>query len=381
MGKTKIAWTNNTWNLTSGCNKVSDGCKNCYAEVMHNRLTAMKSPKYLKPFNEFQMHESEINKIPGGKKSKMVFIDSMSDFFHDDMDIEFIDKVLAKIETQPQHIFQILTKRSENIYKKLYGQKVTKDSQYVFRELGGNDFIENIWLGVTVENKATKYRIKDLVDPDIVASVKFLSIEPLLEDLELTSDDLEGIDWVIVGGESGGNSRYMEESWVLKIRDICLSLGIPFFFKQWSGKYKKNVKLGRELRGRTYDYMPIIHDNTRTKKRKEELIEFNLSKEGLELCEAVLDELKPYVGELGLIVNNEDKWVSFHYKNKFLEENYHRTHKVFVNLKALTISVNPYHSKMSTDDTIEVASCYLKEVYEELCLEPTVVIRTVRGGV
>ena len=256
MSKTKIQWTDKTWNLTSGCKKVSDGCKNCYAEVMHNRLTAMKSPKYLKPFSEFQMHESEINKIPSGK-GKMVFINSMSDFFHDDMEISFIDKVLAKIDANPDNIYQVLTKRSENIYEKLYGQDENKE--YLMRELGGNNFINNLWIGVTVENKATRKRIKDLVNPNIVSRVKFLSIEPLLEDLELTVSELKGIDWVIVGGESGKNSRPINKEWVEAIQRTCKEAEVPFFFKQWGGVNKK--KTGKELKGEIYQEMPDIMRN------------------------------------------------------------------------------------------------------------------------
>jgi len=359
MSKTKIQWTDKTWNLTSGCKKVSDGCKNCYAEVMHNRLTAMKSPKYLKPFSEFQMHESEINKIPSGK-GKMVFINSMSDFFHDDMEINFIDKVLAKIDANPDNIYQVLTKRSENIYEKLYGQDENKE--YLMRELGGNNFINNLWIGVTVENKATRKRIKDLVNPNIVSRVKFLSIEPLLEDLELTVSELKGIDWVIVGGESGKNSRPINKEWVEAIQRTCKEAEVPFFFKQWGGVNKKES--GRILNGRIYDEMPTEFNNIKFSEYFNYLKELELNEDVVnsrQICNLILREMLPVINDL---VIHEDK-------NNPLQVCFELKNETIFNLTGLKYDIEYDHNtanvivhRIEGQNVLESQEIHIERIYE-----------------
>ena len=207
---TKIEWTNETWNPITGCSHASEGCQNCYAEKMHKRLTAMGQEKYSKSFNEVVFHPQELYKN-FGKKSKMIFVNSMSDTFHKEVSNENIQKILDKIAKplQQRHIFQILTKRAERI----------------------NDFCypKNVWLGVTVEKAKYKERIRYLKQTN--ATVKFLSCEPLLENLGVL--DLKGIDWVICGGESGKSARPCDPRWVRDIQTQCEEQGVPFFFKQW----------------------------------------------------------------------------------------------------------------------------------------------------
>ena len=205
---TKIEWTNETLNIITGCTKHSEGCQNCYAEKMHKRLSAMGQKKYKKPFNCIVFHDDELNrKIKG--KNKMVFVNSMSDTFHEKITNEQIDKILNVCGNQPQHQFQILTKRAERVV--------------------GFKYPDNVWLGVTVETAKYKKRIEYLRNAD--ARIKFLSCEPLLGDLgEL---DLTGIDWVIVGGESGHNARPIHPEWVKNIQRQCESQNVAFFFKQW----------------------------------------------------------------------------------------------------------------------------------------------------
>lgn len=205
---TKIEWTNETWNLITGCSHASEGCQNCYAEKMHKRLNAMGQKKYSHDFNSIAFHESELDK-DFGKKPKMVFVNSMSDTFHRNIDDLTIDSILHACSERPQHIFQILTKRAERVV----------DFKYP----------ENVWLGVTVEKAKYKSRIDFLKKTN--ASVKFLSCEPLLENLGVL--DLSGIDWVICGGESGRNARPCNPEWVKKIQEQCKEQGVPFFFKQW----------------------------------------------------------------------------------------------------------------------------------------------------
>ncbi len=204
----KIEWTNETWNIITGCNKISEGCQNCYAEKMHKRLTAMGQVKYYFPFCNVIFHYSELSrKITG--KNKMVFVNSMSDTFNEKISAEQITKILAACKGQYQHTFQILTKRAERITDFTYP--------------------DNVWLGVTVENAKYKNRIDYLKQTN--AKIKFLSCEPLLEDLgEL---DLKGIDWVIVGGESGKDARPMHPDWVRNIQRQCKEQNVGFFFKQW----------------------------------------------------------------------------------------------------------------------------------------------------
>ena len=209
---TKIEWTNETWNPITGCSHASEGCQNCYAEKMHKRLNAMGQAKYSKPFNEVVFHNNCIFSGTMGKR-KMIFVNSMSDTFHQKITNDQIETILYECEFNSWHNFQILTKRAERI----------PDFNYP----------KNVWLGVTVEMAKYKNRIDFLRKTN--ATVKFLSCEPLLEDLgEL---DLRGIDWVICGGESGKKARPMHPDWVRNIKRQCKEQGVPFFFKQW-GEWK-----------------------------------------------------------------------------------------------------------------------------------------------
>ena len=228
-----IEWTETTWNPVTGCTKVSQGCKHCYAERMAKRLHGMGNPRYLNGFN-LTLHPDLVDLPLKWKTPRKIFVNSMSDLLHRQVPTTFVESVFETMNLAKQHIFQILTKRSGRLVK-------------INSKLGWTD---NIWMGVSVENEEVAHRIDDLRRTD--ARVKFLSLEPLLGSLKNVS--LEGIDWVIVGGESGPGARPMKELWATEIRDNCHDLGIPFFFKQWGGFNKK--KAGRELEGRTWDDYP-----------------------------------------------------------------------------------------------------------------------------
>jgi len=235
MAQTRIEWTELTWNPTTGCNKVSQGCKFCYAEVMARRLKAMGLEKYRNGF-ELTLHEDAL-KIPyTWKQPKIVFVNSMSDLFHKDIPLEFIQRVFKVMNDNPQHVFQVLTKRADVLLK-------------YHKEL---EWTHNIWMGVSVEDAKSLNRIKLLRRTR--AKVKFLSCEPLIG--PLTDLNLKKINWVIVGGESGRRPRPMKPEWVFEIHNKCIEENVPFFFKQWGGTNKK--KTGRVLRGRTYSEMPIV---------------------------------------------------------------------------------------------------------------------------
>lgn len=233
MAQSSIEWTELTWNPTTGCNKISAGCKFCYAEVMARRLKAMGLDKYKKGF-KLAIHDDVLNDPYTWKSPKIVFVNSMSDLFHKDIPLDFIKKVFKVMNENPQHTFQVLTKRSDVLL------------QYD-REL---NWTPNIWMGVSVENEKVIHRIDDLRKTS--ALVKFLSCEPLIG--PLPNINLEKIDWVIVGGESGRKPRPMKPEWVLDIKDQCKVNKVAFFFKQWGGTNKK--KTGRKLNGRTYNQMP-----------------------------------------------------------------------------------------------------------------------------
>lgn len=237
MAKSSIEWTELTWNPTTGCNKVSAGCKFCYAEVMSRRLKAMGLDKYAKGF-EVQWHEKELEVPYTWKKPRLVFVNSMSDLFHENIPLSFIERVFEVMNDNPQHIFQVLTKRPERLLE--------------CETLGNLKWSSNIWMGVSVENEKVLDRMALL--KECSAKVKFLSCEPLLG--PLSSLDLEGIHWVIVGGESGRRPRPMSKEWVVEILEQCKTQGVPFFFKQWGGTNKK--KAGRLLDGRTWDEMPEV---------------------------------------------------------------------------------------------------------------------------
>ena len=235
MAQSSIEWTEMTWNPTTGCSKVSQGCKYCYAEIMSKRLQAMGIDKYKDNF-EVRIHPKELTTPYKWKKSKIVFVNSMSDLFHEDVPLTFIKKVFDVMRDNPQHVFQVLTKRAERLL-----------------ELDAHlNWSHNIWMGVSVENLEVKHRIKQLRKTR--AKVKFLSLEPLLGPLPKLN--LKKVDWVIVGGESGHTPRPMNPDWVIDIQEQCEKKEVAFFFKQWGGKNKK--KAGRILNGRTYDEMPEI---------------------------------------------------------------------------------------------------------------------------
>ncbi len=233
MAQSSIEWTEMTWNPTTGCDKVSAGCKYCYAEVMTKRLHAMGIEKYKDGF-KVRVHEDALNIPYSWKGSKVVFVNSMSDLFHPEVPLEFIQKVFGVMNNTPQHTYQVLTKRAERLFE-LHDKL---------------NWTNNIWMGVSVENEKVKNRIDFL--RDINAKTKFLSCEPLIG--PLPNMDLSNIDWVIVGGESGRKARPIEELWVWDIKDQCREEEVAFFFKQWGGVNKK--KSGRELAGMTYDEMP-----------------------------------------------------------------------------------------------------------------------------
>jgi protein gp37 len=249
MAQSNIEWTELTWNPVTGCNKISPGCKFCYAEVMSRRLKAMGIQKYKDGFN-IRLHPNELNTPFTWRKSKIVFVNSMSDLFHPDIPVEFIKAVFGVMNNTPQHIYQVLTKRSERLL-----------------ELSGElNWTDNIWMGVSVENEKYTKRIDDLSQTG--AKTKFLSIEPLIGPVRTLN--LNRIDWVIVGGESGHKARPIRKAWIDFIKAECEKKKVPFFFKQW-GKPKFNVnpedptieaehpqhaKGGCELDGKVYREMP-----------------------------------------------------------------------------------------------------------------------------
>jgi protein gp37 len=233
MAQSTIEWTNATWNPVTGCTKISPGCTHCYAERMAHRLQAMGQPNYANGFT-LTLHEHMLERPLTWKQPMLIFVNSMSDLFHPDVPLDFIQQVFAVMRRAEWHRFQVLTKRSERL-------------------LALNDHLawpDNVWMGVSVENEAYRFRIDHLRQTG--AQVKFLSLEPLLGPLPALG--LKGIDWVIVGGESGPGARPMSGEWVVDIRQQCLRAGVPFFFKQWGGTKKK--KNGRLLEGRTWEQMP-----------------------------------------------------------------------------------------------------------------------------
>lgn len=230
-----IEWTQSTWNPVTGCTPISIGCNNCYAMAMAKRLKAMGNANYKNGF-EVTLHEKMLSKPFEWKKPRLVFVNSMSDLFHEKIPFHFIKSVFSVMKQASWHTFQILTKRSENL--------LTLAPRL--------EWPSNVWMGVTVESHEYISRIEHL--RSVPAAIRFLSLEPLLSampDLELSN-----IDWVIVGGESGPKSRPMHPEWVRSIRQQCIAASIPFFFKQWGGKNKK--KAGRVLDGQTYSGKPTV---------------------------------------------------------------------------------------------------------------------------
>ena len=231
--KSKIEWTESTWNPVTGCTKISIGCRNCYAERFALRLKAAGSRNYANGFS-ITLHP-HLLKIPlRWKQPHTIFVNSMSDLFHRDVPLDFISKIFRVMSEASHHCFQVLTKRSGRLLR-----------------LSPNlPWPQNVWMGVTVENADYTFRIDHLRETP--AAIKFISFEPLLG--PIPNINLEAIDWVIVGGESGPGARPMQRQWATDIRDQCLATDVPFFFKQWGGKNKK--KNGRTLEGRIWNQKP-----------------------------------------------------------------------------------------------------------------------------
>ena len=236
MAKSTIEWTESTWNPVTGCTKVSPGCLHCYAERMAMRLQAMGQPNYGKGF-QVALHEYALALPLTWREPQMVFVNSMSDIFHEEVPDEFVIRLFDTMRMASWHTFQLLTKRAERMEN--LGLKI--------------DWPPNVWMGVSVETRDYLFRLEHL--RRIPARIKFASFEPLLE--PLGEIDLSAIDWAIAGGESGPGARPIERAWVAQIRDQCVESGIPFFFKQWGGTNKKRT--GRLLDGRIWNEMPRMH--------------------------------------------------------------------------------------------------------------------------
>ncbi len=233
--KSSIEWTESTWNPLTGCTKISPGCKHCYAERMALRLHAMGQPNYANGF-KLTLHPHVLEVPLSWKKPQIIFVNSMSDLFHKQVPLEFVQQVFDIMRRASWHTFQVLTKRSERLLE--------LDPEI--------DWPGNVWMGVSVENQDYMFRIDHLRRTR--AKTKFLSLEPLLG--PLPNLDLHGINWAIVGGESGPGARPIAEEWVIDIRDQCRAAHVPFFFKQWGGVNKRHT--GRILQGRTWDEMPEL---------------------------------------------------------------------------------------------------------------------------
>jgi protein gp37 len=234
MAQSTIEWTDSTWNPVTGCDKISPGCKFCYAERLAGRLKAMRQKNYTNGF-KLTLQPHMLEKPLKWKKPQIIFVNSMSDLFHRDIPTEYILSVFDVMKHAHWHRFQVLTKRADRL----------EETDAVI------DWPENVWMGVSVETEAYTFRIDHLRRTR--AKTKFLSLEPLIG--PLGGLDLSLIDWVIVGGESGPEARKMDPAWVIDIRDQCLAAKVPFFFKQWGGVNKKRA--GRILEGRTWDEMPM----------------------------------------------------------------------------------------------------------------------------
>lgn len=232
MATTKIEWTDAVWNPVTGCSKISEGCRNCYAERMARRLKAMGAKRYQNGF-QVTLHPDLLDAPLKWRKPKKIFVNSMSDLFHQEVPDDFIQQVFKTMNQASHHIFQVLTKRPER----------------VATMAGRLNWTPNIWMGTSVENMRVIERVDHL--RQVPARVRFLSCEPLLGPLKL---NLDGIHWVIVGGESGPGARPLDGEWVRGIRDQCIRKGVAFFFKQWGGVQKHRT--GRILDGRTWDEMP-----------------------------------------------------------------------------------------------------------------------------
>jgi protein gp37 len=249
-----IEWTDATWNPVRGCTKVSPGCKHCYAETFAERWRGIPDHPYGQGF-DLRLVPEKLTEPLRWKRPRRVFVNSMSDLFQDGVPVEFITRVFETMNRADWHTYQVLTKRADRMHE------VTRALP---RELVGR---ANIWLGVSVEDRRYGLPRVDLLR-EVPAAVRFLSIEPLLEDLGAI--DLTGIHWVIVGGESGPGARPMRESWVRSVQTQCERQGVPFFFKQWGGVQKR--KTGRELDDRTWDEFPRVSSSDRGERRRLEVI-------------------------------------------------------------------------------------------------------------
>lgn len=245
----KIEWTEKTWNPVTGCTKISEACENCYAEVMAKRLRGMPASKE-KYRNGFKLtiHPEALEEPYKWKKPSMVFVCSMGDLFHKDVPTSFIESVIKVIEDNPQHTFQLLTKRAKRMFQFFYES--------------GREIPKNCWLGVTCESGKHKERVDYL--RLLEASVRFVSCEPLLDNMN--DIDLDGIDWVITGGESGVNARRTPADWFRGLRDACRRWNTPFFFKQWGawgadGVKRSKYKNGSLLDGKEWKQYPVIRQN------------------------------------------------------------------------------------------------------------------------
>lgn len=231
--QSSIEWTDATWNPVTGCSKISPGCKHCYAERMALRLHAMGQPRYRNGF-EVTLQPDVVRQPLAWRKPRNIFVNSMSDLFHESVPTFFIEQVISIVQQAHWHVFQVLTKRADRL-------------EHLAEWL---DWPANLWVGVSVESEDYTSRIDHL--RRVPAAVRFLSLEPLLS--PLVRLNLEGIHWVIVGGESGPHARPMQADWVRDLRDQCLEAKVPFFFKQWGGVWKSRT--GRELDGTTWDQLP-----------------------------------------------------------------------------------------------------------------------------
>ena len=236
--KSAIEWTDATWNPVTGCTKITRGCDNCYAERLAERFRGTRGHPFERGF-DLTLRPERLSQPRSWKRPRRVFVNSMSDLFHKNIPTEFIDRIFDTMEAADRHIFQVLTKRSSLM------------KNYLQRRYGGRSAPRHIWCGVSVEDHAATARIRHLQNAPV--PIRFLSIEPLLG--PVGDINLEGISWVIVGGESGPKARRMEERWVLDIRDMCERRGVDFFFKQWGGLTPKSG--GRQLEGLEHNAMPI----------------------------------------------------------------------------------------------------------------------------
>lgn len=247
--KSEIEWTDATWNPVTGCTKISPGCKHCYAEVFAERFRGVPGHPYEQGF-DLKLWPARLEVPLRWKKPRMIFVNSMSDLFHERVPGEFIGSVFQTMVRAPQHTFQVLTKRASRLAEWHLDNPI-------FWE------IPNVWLGVSVEDRQYGVpRIEQL--RSVRAAVRFLSVEPLLEDLGTL--DLTGINWVIVGGESGRGARPMQPEWVRSVHDQCRAASVPFFFKQWGGVWKKRA--GRLFDGRTWDEMPARSESVERRRRR-----------------------------------------------------------------------------------------------------------------